>query len=66
MDSSKLTVVGAGLFGAVIAHEAAECGMKVTVVDRRRHIGGRLGSYRYYDMQDTIAAAFECARRILV
>ena len=40
MDSSKLTVVGAGLFGAVVAHEAAKRGMKVTVVDRRRHVGG--------------------------
>ena len=40
MDSSRLTVVGAGLFGAVVAHEAAKRGMKVTVIDRRRHIGG--------------------------
>ena len=40
MDSSKLTVVGAGLFGAVVAHEAAKRGMKVTVIDRRRHVGG--------------------------
>ena len=40
MDSSKLTVVGAGMFGAVVAHEAAERGMKVTVIDRRRHVGG--------------------------
>ena len=65
MDSSKLTVVGAGMFGAVVAHEAAERGMKVTVVDRRRHIGGRLGSFRYYDMHDTIAAALKCAGRML-
>ena len=40
MDSSKLTVVGAGMFGAVVAHEAAKRGMKVTVIDRRRHVGG--------------------------
>ena len=59
MDSSKLTVVGAGMFGAVVAHEAAERGMKVTVIDRRRHIGSRLGSFRYYDMHDTIAAALK-------
>ena len=65
MDSSKLTVVGAGMFGAVVAHEAAERGMKVTVVDRRRHIGGRLGSYRYYDMQDSIAAALRFAEERL-
>ena len=40
MDASRLTVVGAGLFGAVVAHEAAKRGMKVTVIDRRRHVGG--------------------------
>ena len=65
MDPSRLTVVGAGLFGAVVAHEAAERGMKVTVIGRRRHIGGRLGSYRYYDMHDTIAAALKYAGRML-
>ena len=65
MDSSRLTVVGAGLFGAVVAHEAAKRGMKVTVVDRRRHVGGRLGSFRYYDMHDTITAALKYAGRML-
>ena len=65
MDSSKLTVVGAGMFGAVVAHEAAERGMKVTVIDRRRHVGGRLGSYRYYDMHNTIAAALKFAEERL-
>ena len=65
MDSSKLTVVGAGLFGAVVAYEAAKRGVKVTVVDRRRHVGGRLGSFRYYDMHDTIAAALKYAGRML-
>ena len=65
MDSSKLTVVGAGMFGAVVAHEAAKRGMKVTVVDRRRHVGGRLGSFRYYDMHDTITAALKYAGRML-
>lgn len=33
-------VVGAGLFGAVFAHEAVKRGMKVLVIDRRKHIGG--------------------------
>lgn len=33
-------VVGAGLFGAVFAHEAAGRGKRVLVVERRRHIGG--------------------------
>ena len=35
-------VVGAGLFGAVVAHQAAEDGKKVLVVDKRPNIGGNL------------------------
>ena len=33
-------IVGAGLYGAVFAHEMAQRGKKVLVVDRREHIGG--------------------------
>ena len=35
-------VVGAGLFGAVFAREAANAGKKVLVVDRREHIAGNV------------------------
>ena len=35
-------IVGAGLFGAVFAHEAAERGKKCLVIDKRPHIGGNL------------------------
>lgn len=35
-----LLVVGAGLYGAVIAHEATEAGKSVLVIDKRNHIGG--------------------------
>lgn len=35
-------IVGAGLFGAVFAHEAKEKGKKVLVVDKRSHIGGNV------------------------
>ena len=35
-----LTIVGAGLFGAVVAHEMRERGGRVLLVDRRPHIGG--------------------------
>lgn len=35
-----LLVVGAGLFGAVVAHEATAKGKSVLVLDRREHIGG--------------------------
>ena len=33
-------VVGAGLYGSVVAHELARIGRRVLVVDRRSHIGG--------------------------
>ena len=35
-------VVGAGLFGAVFAHEAASRGKKCLVIDRRFHVGGNV------------------------
>lgn len=35
-------IVGAGLFGAIFAHEAKKAGKKVMVIDRRDHIGGNI------------------------
>lgn len=35
-------VVGAGLFGAVFAHEANKAGRKCLVIDKRDHIGGNV------------------------
>ena len=35
-------IVGAGLFGAVFAHEAKKAGKKVLVVDKRNHIAGNI------------------------
>jgi len=35
-----LVVVGAGLFGLTVAERAAEAGLRVTVIDRRDHLGG--------------------------
>ena len=35
-------IVGAGLFGAVFAREAARAGKTVAVIDRRDHIGGNV------------------------
>lgn len=35
-------IVGAGLFGAVVAHEAAQKGKKCLVIDRRDHIAGNV------------------------
>lgn len=35
-------IVGAGLFGAVFAHEARACGKTCLVIDKRSHIGGNI------------------------
>ena len=35
---SKYLVVGAGLFGAVFANEAAKRGHEVTVIEKRDHL----------------------------
>ena len=39
---SKYLVVGAGLFGAVFAREAAKRGHEVTVIEKRDHIAGNI------------------------
>ena len=41
MDYDYL-IVGAGLFGAIFAHEAKRKGKKVLVIDKRNHIGGNI------------------------
>lgn len=38
--ASDLLVVGSGFFGLTIAERAANAGRKVTVIERRQHIGG--------------------------
>ena len=35
-------IVGAGLFGAVFAHEATKKGKKCLVIDKRKHVGGNI------------------------
>lgn len=42
MEKYDYLIVGAGLFGAVFAHEAVKAGKKVFVVDKRSHIGGNV------------------------
>ena len=42
MEKYDFLIVGAGLFGAVIAHEAIKRGKKCLVIDRRDHIGGNI------------------------
>ena len=40
MKEYDYLIVGAGLYGAVFAREAADAGKKVLVIDKRGHIGG--------------------------
>lgn len=40
MTDTDLLVVGSGFFGLTIAERAANAGRKVTVIDRRDHVGG--------------------------
>ncbi len=47
-----LLVVGSGFFGLTIAERAADAGRKVTVVDRRSHIGGN--AYSEFDSETGI------------
>ena len=50
-------IVGAGLYGATFAREMADKEKKVI-------FGGRLGEYRYYDMDQVIAAALEAVKEL--
>jgi len=38
----KILIVGAGLFGSVAAHELANKGYKVDVIDKRSHVAGNI------------------------
>lgn len=40
IDNCDIVVVGAGLFGSVIAERASRDGLKVLVLESRKHIGG--------------------------
>lgn len=40
MSRYDVAIIGSGLFGAVVAHEALKKGKKVLIVERRTHIGG--------------------------
>ena len=39
-------IVGAGLFGAIFAHEAAKRGKRSLIIDRRSHVGGNLYTHK--------------------
>ena len=42
MKKYDYLIVGAGLFGAVFAHEAQKAGKRCLVIDRRPHLGGNI------------------------
>lgn len=42
MKKYDYLIVGAGLFGAVFAHEAAKKGKRCLVIDKRSHVGGNI------------------------
>ncbi|MEA5401455.1 UDP-galactopyranose mutase [Arcicella sp. DC2W] len=42
MKQYDFVIVGAGLFGAVFAHEANKRGKKCLVIDKRNHLGGNI------------------------
>lgn len=44
-------IVGAGLYGAVFAHEMKQKGKRVLVIDRREHIAGNIYTERILDIQ---------------
>ena len=50
-------IVGAGLFGAVFAHEAAAKGKKCLVIDKRNHIAGNIYTEKIEDI-DRKSVAF--------
>ena len=42
MEKYDYLIVGAGLFGAVFAHEAKRVGKHCLVIDKRNHRGGNI------------------------
>ena len=45
MEKYDYLIVGAGLFGAVFAHEATKHGKRCLVIDKREHVGGNIYTY---------------------
>ena len=47
MKQYDYLIVGAGLYGAVFAHEAKKAGKKCLVIDKRSHIAGNIYTSRW-------------------
>lgn len=56
-------IVGAGPYGSVFAYEAAKRVKKSLIIERRAHIGGRLGNYQYYDMDQVFGVALKAVEK---
>lgn len=52
MAACDLLIVGSGLFGLTVAERAASAGLKVTILDKRNHIGGN--AYSEFDPETGI------------
>lgn len=51
-NNTNFIIIGAGLFGVVVAQQLASSGKKVILVDKRDHIGGNC--YDYHDSETGI------------
>lgn len=61
MKKFDYLVVGSGLYGAIFAHEAKAHSeyKKLAEAEDKVIFGGRLGEYKYYDMDQVIAAVLD-------
>ena len=50
MEKYDYIIVGAGLYGSIFAHEAAQLGKKCLVLERRSHIGGNCYTKKVNDI----------------
>ena len=50
MKKYDYLIVGAGLFGAVFAHEAKAAGKSCLVIDKRNHIAGNIYTEKVHDI----------------
>ncbi len=62
MDKAHIAVIGAGIAGLTCAHELARADAKVTVFERSRSLGGRLGTRRQGNFAFDHGAQFVTAR----
>ena len=60
--NSDVAVIGAGLAGLTCAHRLRQAGMRVTVLEKSRGIGGRMATRRADDMRFDHGAQYVTAR----